>query len=156
VQMLALRGQDLSSLVPPDAVQLAEQQVSAYWSATWYGSLLSFVERALALPVQISLSILVLQVFVRRQSRWLWMAIGWHTLVDALAVFSAQTWGIYLTEGLIALVAAVSVAIIFVLREPEAQPVSSERPLPTEQSIPPLRLPELEETLENLESTRYN
>jgi uncharacterized membrane protein YhfC len=156
VQMLALRGQDLFSLVPPDAVQLAEQQVSAYWSASWYDSLLSLVERALTLPVQISLSILVLQVFTRDQSRWLWIAIGWHTLVDALAVFSAQTWGIYLTEALIGLLAAVSIAIIYILRAPEAQPAMSEKSLQAEQPIPAFQLPEIEETLENLESTRYN
>lgn len=156
VQVLALRGQDLSSLFPSDAVQLAEQQVNTYWSAAWYDSLLSFVERALTLPVQISLSILVLQVFTRDQSRWLWTAIGWHTLVDALAVFSAQIWSIYLTEGLIALLAAVSIAIIYLLRAPEVQPASSEGFPQTEQSVPPFQLPEIEESLENLERTRYN
>lgn len=156
IQMVALRGRDLSSLVPPDVVQLAEQQVSAYWSASWYDSLLSLIERALSLPIQIALPILVLQVFVRNQSRWLWIAIGWHTLVDAVAVFSSQNWSVYLTEALLGLLAAVSIAIIYALRGPEAQPAMAEESVRIKQPVPAVQLPEIEETLENLESTRYN
>ncbi|MEJ2262739.1 MAG: YhfC family glutamic-type intramembrane protease [Anaerolineales bacterium] len=156
VQMVALRGRDLSSLVPPDLVQLAEQQVNAYWSASWYDSLLALIERAFTLPVQIALSILVLQVFVRNQSRWLWTAIGWHTLVDGVAVFSSQNWSVYFTEALIGLLCVLSIAIIYALRGADAEPAKAEQSVPVKQPIPALRLPQIEETLENLDSTRYN
>jgi uncharacterized membrane protein YhfC len=156
VQMVALRGRDLSSLVPPDLVQLAEQQVSAYWSASWYDSLLALVERTFTLPIQIALSILVLQAFVRNQKRWLWLAIGWHTLVDAVAVFASQNWSVYFTEVLIGLLAAVSIAIIYALRGADAEPSMAQKSVRVKQPIPAWQLPEIEETLENLESTRYD
>jgi uncharacterized membrane protein YhfC len=82
-----------------EAVAAAAQQVEELVnSPPWY-FLLGAVERGIALITQLSLSILVLQVFVRRNIIWLFVAIGWHTLVDAVAVFGTlQEWDPLLIE----------------------------------------------------------
>jgi uncharacterized membrane protein YhfC len=153
LQLTAVRGQDLSTLVPPEQLQLAQRQVEAYWSAPWYTSLLPLVERALTLPVQISLSLLVLQVFNRAQSRWIWLAVAWHTFVDAVAVVSAQTWGVYITEALLGVFALISIVLIYALYQPD--PVENDKQ-ETESTMQfPFQLPSLEESSEKLEDSRY-
>jgi uncharacterized membrane protein YhfC len=47
----------------------------------WY-PLQSAWGRLWSFPLQVSLSVIVLQVFRRQQVRWLWLAIAFHTLVD--------------------------------------------------------------------------
>lgn len=152
IQMYAMRGSDLSMMVPAEQLELAQQQIDAYWSVTWYDSLLGALERAFALPCQIAFSALVLQVFVRKQFRWLFFAIGWHTLVDAVAVFAVGQWGYYITEALIAILAVASVAILFSLRTQEEMPPVEVSPssLPSQ-----TQLPELDLTSESIETTRY-
>jgi len=130
IAMIAIRNMDLSSLVPPEQLALAQTQVSAYWSAAWYDTLLGALERSFSITVQLALSILVLQVFTRRRHYWLWIAIGWHTLVDAVAVYSAATLGIYVTELIIAVFALASLAFIFLLRQPEPEQIVELEPVP--------------------------
>jgi uncharacterized membrane protein YhfC len=158
-EMIALQGVDLSSVVPAEQVELAKQQVESYWSIPWHLSLLGFIERAFAIPIQISLSVLVLQVFNRGQSRWLWFAIGWHTLIDSAAVFVLTMWKdfawiFYAVEALAGIFAIIALAIIFALKEPEPElePIIPQPPEPLEAS----NLDEIEATLENLEDSRYN
>ncbi|MFN2124319.1 MAG: YhfC family intramembrane metalloprotease [Candidatus Promineifilaceae bacterium] len=75
--------------------------------------LLGAVERVFALIVQMSLSILVLQAFVRRNILWLFAAIGWHTLVDAVAVFGLlQEWDPLLIETTVGLMAMIGGLLI--------------------------------------------
>ena len=151
--MASARTSGLSSLASADQMALAEQQFNAYWSATWYGSLLGAVERAFTIPVQITLSVIVLQVFTRRQIRWLGFAIGWHTLADALTVFAVNTWGPYITEGIVGVFCLLSIGILFILRQPEPELAVNEAALP---ETPVFELPEIEITSDNLENTRYN
>ena len=154
--MLAMRTADLSTLVPPEQLLLARAQFNAFWSAEWYDSFLSFVERASALPLQIAMSILVLQVFLRRQSRWLAIAILFHALVDAVAVFAAGTWGVYVTEAIVVGFAVISLAIIWIFRQPEPESPIAEGPSPVPSSDLPAEIPPVEETDENLDRTRFS
>jgi uncharacterized membrane protein YhfC len=156
IVMFALRDANLAVQVPADQLPLAQEQVEAYWSATWYDSLLGAVERSFALPAHLALSILVLQVFVRRQFRWLWFAIGWHALLNAVALYVAGTWNIYLAELALGIIALISVWIILRLRQPEA-PGNQEFEIP--RIIPSttgFQMPPVEETNEHLEQTRYH
>lgn len=152
-QAMALRGTELSTVVPSEYVALAQQQLQAYWAAPWYAALLGTAERASALCVQVSLAVLVLRTFTRRNGLWLAAAVGWHTAVDAFAVFASKTTNVYLTEGLIALCALASLAIILALRRHEPAAAEKETPL---EPPPPLRRrapqPMLEE---NLDDSRY-
>ena len=151
----ALRTQDLSNQLSPEQLAPLQQGMNLFWSVSWYDSLLGAVERLFALPIQISLTILVLQVFTRGQSRWLWIAIAWHTLIDAVVVISISNWGIYATEGLVAIFALLSIGIIFALRQPEPPSSTQEEDLEDQNDAPQVDLPPIEENLENIEGTRY-
>jgi uncharacterized membrane protein YhfC len=122
-QATAYRNADLSELVPPNQLELAKAQIEAYWSAPWHDALIGAFERAFAVIIQISLAILVFQAVARRKIIWLFLAVGWHTAVDALAVFGIQRWGVYPTEAIVAGFALISLAMILFLRKyPEAVP----------------------------------
>jgi uncharacterized membrane protein YhfC len=158
-QMLALRGQDLSSLLgnqmTPAQIQALQAQLNVYWSAPWAANLFGALERAFTIPVQITLSVIVLQAFVRRQSRWVWLAVGWHALIDAASVYASNTIGIYWTEAVIALVALISLAILFALRRPEPEgEAESEQPDSTIKTAEDLQ--EMDWTEKDLENSRYN
>lgn len=152
IQMTALRHADLTVLFTASKLSQAVQQVTAYWSGSWYGSLLGALERFFAIPVQLSLSVMVLQVLTRKRSIWIWLAVFFHALTDASALLASHYFGVYWTEALIGLFAMVSVGIIFALRQPEPLP-AREVVMPV--SPAPLSPQPLKETREQLEDTRY-
>ena len=152
IQLLVYRNADLSAIVPADQLELAMSQVETYWSLPWYAALLGAVERAAAISFHLSATVLVLQVFRRRNILWLFFAIGLHTLLDAVAVFGMQTWGMYITEALIVGLAILSLGIIFLLR----QPTELSDILPPEETQSPFsEIQSQEPTIENLEDSRY-
>lgn len=154
VAMILLKDANFTALVPAGQMELAQQQMNAYWSAPWYATLLGAVERLFAVVFHLSASILVLQVFLRKQIRWLWLAIGWHAFLDALAVYSAPTWGIYVTELLLSLIALVSLVIILKLKTPE--PVADPTQTGNEQlSTVEFKMPEINENQAKLDDTRF-
>jgi uncharacterized membrane protein YhfC len=153
--MLSLREQELSSIVPAEQLELASLQIEAYWSAPWYAALVGALERAMTIPIQICFSVMVLQVFLRGQALWLFLAICWHAFIDATAVWGMIKVGPYWNEGILFVYCLISLAIIFALRTPEPNEAIVEK-------FDPLNLPlgyqvaALPETKENLEKTRYN
>jgi uncharacterized membrane protein YhfC len=151
LQLVVLRNADLSTLIPADQLSAAREQVAAYWSMSWYEALLGALERAFTIPIQISLAVIVLQCFLRRQAFWVWLAVGYHALVDASAVLAAPHLGIYGTEALVAVYFVFSLFVIFRLRAPEppAPPEGDRIPPPVFTPKPP------EETREKLEDTRF-
>ena len=108
--------------LPAEQLALARSQVEAYWSAPWYMSLMGAIERVFALCLHLSLATLVMMTFLRQQRRWLWLAIGWHWLVDGIAVYALPTLGALTTEALIGGMAAISLGIVFALRRLEPPP----------------------------------
>ncbi|MBN2393517.1 MAG: YhfC family intramembrane metalloprotease [Anaerolineae bacterium] len=153
IQMVALRDVDLATVVPADKLALAQEQMIVYWSPTWYDSLLGTVERFFTLPLHLACSVLVLQTFTRQRRYWLPLAIGWHALVDGLAVVIYATWGAYPVEAAVGGLALVSVAIILALRQPEPEMLAElDLPLPT---ISIDTLEPIDTTDENLEDTKY-
>ncbi len=151
IQLAILRNADLSKIYPANQVALAQQQLQTYWSLPWYGSLLGALERSFTIPAQIALAVLVLQVFTRKNIAWLFAAIGYHTLLDFVAVFGQAHMNSYQLEGVIGIFALLSVGIIFLLRSPEPPAA-----IPLAGSPPPISVPDpIEETPENLDRTRY-
>ena len=53
-------------------------------------ALLGAVERLFAIANHVGMSVMVLQVFLRRRWRWLLAAIGWHTALDGTTVALAS------------------------------------------------------------------
>lgn len=156
IQLATLRNLDLASAVPAAQLPQVQEQLAAYWGAAWYTSLMGALERVFALCLHLALAVMVLQVFTRRNPLWLFAAIGWHALVDGVTVFSVQTWGITITEALLALFALVSLAILFNLkpRQPEAAPVTRP-PIPGTPLTPPVPLETADNYAQRLEDSRY-
>ena len=119
IAMVGYRNIDLSTVpsIPADQLELARQQVDAYWSAPWYIALLGFVERIFAICLHLSFSVMVLYSVVYRKPLWFWLALLWHTLIDAVAVYVVQEVGILEVEGIVAVFALVSLWIVFRLRQ---------------------------------------
>jgi uncharacterized membrane protein YhfC len=152
LQLVAYRGVDLAAIVPADQLALAREQMTAYWSMTWYDSLLGALERLFTIPVQIAFAVIVLQCFTRRQAFWVWLAVGYHALIDATAVFAVKYAGAYGTEAIIAGFSILSVIIIFLLRRPEPAPEDLPAPPAPMKGFTPKPV---EETSENLDHTRF-
>ncbi|MGZ3951580.1 MAG: YhfC family intramembrane metalloprotease [Flavisolibacter sp.] len=152
IQMLIARGVDISTLVTPDRVELAKAQILAYWSAPWYMTLLGVIERMFAIPLHLACSVLVLQAFIRRKLWWVVIAVIFHALADGVVVYLSQI-GIsaLAIEGIIGLFAIFSTFIILALRQPEPVVVESL----AYHSKPVFNPAPLEETLKNLDETRY-
>ncbi len=154
ISMAAIRNTDLSNLVSPGQLKAAQQQVTVYWTSPWYLIMLGALERGWAIIFHLAASLLVLQVFIRRQIGWLWLAVGWHAFLDAIAVYTSRLWSPVMVEIIIGVLASVSLWIIFSLRRPE--PIVEEViiPSPVPGNLQPLV--NLEDTEENIEQTRYD
>ncbi len=151
IQLIAARNMDLSTVYSGDTLRLATEQVRAYWSATWYDSMLGAVERLFTIVVQISLAVIVVQSFIRRQKRWLWLAIGYHALIDAVAVYAMSKLNPYWVEGIVGVFALISLGIIFILRSSE--PLEDANPIV---DMPLVTLPQMEPTSEQLDNSKYS
>lgn len=118
VNMVIFRNIDLSTVptIPADQLELAREQVAAYWSAPPYLALMGFVERISAMCLHVSLSVMVLYGLAYRRPVWFWLALLWHALVDAVAVYAVQQVSVLAVEGIIAIFAIISLWIVFKLR----------------------------------------
>jgi uncharacterized membrane protein YhfC len=116
--MIGYRSIDLSTVpgIPADQLELARQQVEAYWSVPSYMALMGFVERVFAICLHVSLSVMVLYAIVYGKPVWFWLALLWHAFVDAVAVYVGQQVGILAVEGIVAVFAMISVWIVWKLR----------------------------------------
>ncbi len=151
IQLALIQNGYFLDQIPLDTMPAVQAQITAVFTAAWYDALLGAVERFFALCIQLSLSLLVMQQFVRGQRKWLIIAILWHAFVDALAVYSISNWGVYVTEALVAGTAVISLGIIFWLKTPEPVEVEPE-PLPPVGPAAPL---EMEIGTDTLENSRY-
>ncbi len=116
--------------------------------------MLGAVERLFSIPAQIALSALVLQTFIRRQLRWLGLAIVWHALMDGLVVVMiGQGYGPYVIEAVIGISALINLGIIFALRQPRPKP--TEEPESVTLSLPSFVPLDVAETPENLDKSRF-
>jgi uncharacterized membrane protein YhfC len=127
--MIAMRNADLSTRVPPEQLELARQQIAAFWSVPVYTAFLGLIERIFAICLQISLTIMVLYSVVYRKPAWFWIALFWHAIVDALSVYLMPLIGALAIEAVIGVFAAISLGIVFRLRPRFIQPPAGTDPL---------------------------
>lgn len=150
--LLAMRNGALLELIPPAQMPLVEQQIEVMFGLPWTMTLLGALERIFALCFHLSASLLVMQVFVRGQMRWLWAAIGWHAILDAVAVFVGTQWGAVATEAAIGVLALFSVGLILWLyRDDEFE---EEAVVVPETAVPSST--ELDVTTDMLDKSRYS
>ena len=152
VGQLALIDQGwFAAVITAEQRPLIDAIITRTFSSPWHLILWGAAERLFALCAHLAMSLLVMQVFVRGQIRWLLASILWHTLLNATAVVAITSWNAYVTEALLALFALLSVVIIFGLHTPE--PVEPElEPLPEMKPLPPVKV---EVTAEQLERSRF-
>ena len=118
VNMVIMRNADLSAMgIPADQLALANRQAAAFWSSPAYTGLLGLAERVFAICLHVALSVMVLYSVVYRKPAWFWLAMLWHAFVDAAAVYLMPGIGAVAVEGVVAVMAVVSLAILFGLRE---------------------------------------
>lgn len=151
IQALVYRNADLATIVPPEQLELAVSQLEAYWSVPWYLSIMGAVERIGAICFHLSASILVLQTCKRKNNWWVLAAIGWHTLLDAIAVYGIPVLGVLVTEALILLFGLISILMIWLLRDSHEDENQTDLPPqpPQTESIP------ADFSQEKLEDSRY-
>lgn len=103
----------ISALAP----DLLPPQLSIGGEVPWYAYLLGGVERIFAITLQVSLAVLVFQVFVRRSIGYLFLAMLYHALVDFTALsLQAAYENLLLTEGVIFICVLISLGIIWYFR----------------------------------------
>jgi len=157
-QATAYREADLMTLVSPEQVDLLQSQLDAYWTAPWYAAILGAAERSLAIVIQISLAVMVFRAVADRKVLWLVLAVAWHTVVDAMAVLGLQYWGVYLTEGVLIVLAGVSLVGTLLLRKKEA-PENQEHEkqiVPIPEILLPSASIEMDLSKNRLDDSRYD
>jgi uncharacterized membrane protein YhfC len=118
----------------PDQQAAARQQLAAVAAQPLWVWGLGAWERVCTLTIQVALSVLVLQVFVRRSMGWLGLAILLHALVDGVAVAVPQLLrteravGTLVTEAILTVLAAGALWLIWRLRQSPAQAASNGSP----------------------------
>jgi len=121
VQLIPLRNADLATIFTAENLEQATEYVNNYWSKPWYNALAEAIRCALTLPIQLSCSLLVLQVFLRKQYQWLGYAIGWHTLASAPLFFIDSEKYVYLPLIFVAVATLGSIGIIMRLQPQQEQ-----------------------------------
>jgi len=136
VQLLAFRAMDPAAIpgVQPEQLDALRATITQYWSLPPFLALLGFVERISAICLHLSLSVIVLYALARGKPIWFWLAVLWHALVDAVAVFLVSRIHMLALEGIIGVMAVISLVILFRLRPlfpaPEPLPQPEEIPVP--------------------------
>jgi uncharacterized membrane protein YhfC len=148
---LGYRAGYFSALVPTGEEAQLRDVIDALFAVPWYRALFGAFERLSAMSIQIALSLLVLQVFTRGNILWLFVAIGWHALIDALAVYSLATLGAEITELIVGLFAIIAILIVFLLKTPDPVEQAPE-PLP---EAGPATAIEIEVTNDMIDDSRY-
>ncbi|MEN8242107.1 MAG: YhfC family glutamic-type intramembrane protease [Chloroflexota bacterium] len=158
IQMVMMFGLDVDavgSIAGADRGAEIFNYVAYYWGTSWYDFFWGALERFSAVSFHLSASVLVYQSLKRNNLLWLFLAILWHTLLDALAVYGSVAWGIPITEGALLIIALLSIGIIFLLREPppavEEIPEALPSPPPPDSQLPPIPI-----SSETLDDSRYD
>lgn len=151
--LVTVNNETAMSALPAEQRQLVTGALAQIMDAPAGTLLLGAVERVFAIAAHLAMSLLVLQVFLRRNIAWLFASIGFHTLLNMVAVIAAARIGPYATEGIIGLFALLALFIIFRLRTPEPEPAPEPESLPPPADAAAL---DLRPTDEALDRSRYS
>ena len=129
--ILMLLGAANLSAITITSLSAAQRQAALQLFATinaqpvWL-PLLAFWQRFWSFPLQVMLSVIVLQVFLRHQRRWLFLAILLHALIDFLGPALSLALGPstpikLLNSGILCVFGLIGVGVIWRLREKGVQ-----------------------------------
>jgi uncharacterized membrane protein YhfC len=151
--LAAVNNETAMNALPADQRSLVTSALAQIMDAPTGTLLLGAVERVFAITAHLAMSLLVLQVFLRRNIAWLFASIGFHTLLNMVAVIAASRLSPFATEGIIGLFALLALVIIFRLRTPEPEPAPEPEALPPPASAAAL---DLRPTDDALDRSRYS
>jgi uncharacterized membrane protein YhfC len=107
-------GAQIAKGVSTNEIQYMLYQIDMFWTTPWYNGLLPGVERIIALSLQIVLSTMVWRAVVDRSFTWFLLAVLYHAVVDALAVYlSGIGWGYWAIEGVLAVFLVLNVYMLY-------------------------------------------
>ena len=107
-------GGQIAKGVSTNEVQYMLYQIDLFWATPWYNGLLPGVERIIALSLQIVLSTMVWRAVVDRSFTWFFLALIYHAVVDALAVYlSGIGWSYWAVEGVLAFFLLLNIYILY-------------------------------------------
>jgi uncharacterized membrane protein YhfC len=156
LQVVFLKGVDLRTVMDADQVGILRAQLNAYWAVPWHLAILGAVERLSTIIFHLSASVLIWQSIRRNNLLWLILAVIWHTLADATAVYSSQTWNAYLTELILLGFGLVSLAVILIFKPKnnlQREGVQTDTPENLEHQFPEIR--SIIPSEDDLEDSRY-
>jgi uncharacterized membrane protein YhfC len=151
-----LSPETLSAVLGPEKAEVLQTYLLSFGELPWYYNLLGALERVSALCIHLGATLLVLQAFTRKNLGWYFLAVLWHTAVDAFAVYGVQTWSVYLVEGGVFLFGLCSLGIVFALKR-QTQAIAGKTHETESQTLLPQSLfvkPE-EITEDKLDESRY-
>ncbi|HEY1348717.1 MAG TPA: YhfC family glutamic-type intramembrane protease [Ktedonobacteraceae bacterium] len=124
---LALFGAVNVNDLPADQRQAVSQLFVTINAQPGWFPLLSAWERLWSFPLQVMLSVIVLQVFLRHDLRWLFLAILLHALIDFLVLALPQAAGssiatTLMVEGIVCLAGLFGIWVIWRLHQLGEQP----------------------------------
>ena len=153
IQMVGLKGVDLTNIVPLDRIEFTMNSIQQYWNANWFDSLLGSIERIFTLPLQILLSLLIVNIFKRRKIGFYFLAVIIHTVVDASAVLLISFTNVYLTETFIGVISFFSIIAIILLKDKGEKIELNNNDLPLLETGN--TKVELDDSILDLEDTKY-
>jgi len=151
--LVAVNNKTAMNALPVEQRALVTGALAQIMDAPAGTLLLGAVERVFAIAAHLAMSLLVLQVFLRRNIAWLFASIAFHTLLNMVAVVAASRLNPYATEGIIGLFALLALFIIFRLRTPEPEPAPEPAPLPPP---PDAAVLDLRPTDDAIDRSRYS
>jgi uncharacterized membrane protein YhfC len=107
-------GGQIAKGIDTNQVQYMLYQIDQFWMAPWYNGLLPGVERLIALTLQVFLTTLVWKAVVDHSFVWFLLAVLYHAVVDAVAVYlSGIGWNYWSVEGVLAVFMVINLFLIY-------------------------------------------
>lgn len=115
-------GAQLAKGVSSNEVQYMLFQIQQFWTAPWHTGLLPGVERVIAISTQIVLATMVWRAIVDRSFVWFALAILYHMVIDAVAVFlQGIGWGYWPIEGVLSIFLLLNLYLLYRFWEDESE-----------------------------------
>ncbi len=126
VNVVVLSKMDLSTLpLPPEQLEQVRAAKTQIAALRWWEPLLGAYERVCAMLIQVSMTVMVLQRFLRQQRRWYWFAVAFHTLTNLLMVMAAQKAGVIAAEAVATVFALLGLGLILHFRPRQDAPAET-------------------------------
>jgi uncharacterized membrane protein YhfC len=117
--LLADQWSGLRTILSPDMITAVYMQYEMRLPLAQHMALAGPLQQLFFLSLHLTASLLVLQLFLRGQWRWLLAAVGWHALLVGITTFAGLQWSAALVAAIMGLLSLGSLVVIWQLcRQP--------------------------------------